>query len=45
MDIDKTEDNGEEILKFRVSVQAATSEATIFSIEEVGPLLRVSDHF
>ena len=38
MDIEKNEDNGEEILKFRVSVQAAKSESTIFTIEEVGPL-------
>ena len=38
MDIEKNEENGEEILKFRVSVHAATSESTIFGIEEVGPL-------
>ena len=38
MDIEKNEDNGEEILKFRLSVQAAKSESTIFTIEEVGPL-------
>ena len=38
MDIEKNEDNGEEILKFGVSVQAAKNESTIFTIEEVGPL-------